>query len=327
MISIVMPVRNASKYLDECLLSIQNQSITDWELIAINDHSTDNSLEVLQSYSESDERVSVLNTNGKGIIDALSFAFSRSKGEFITRMDADDRMAEDKLELMSNELESNLNSIITTKVSYFSEGELGDGYIKYENWLNQFVDNQNHYDGIYQECVLPSPSWMMTKATLELLGGFKGLQYPEDYDLCFKAYQVKIPIIGIDKKLHFWRDYSERTSRHDPNYADNSFLNIKTEYFLKCDMKLNSPLILWGAGKKGKKIAQILIEKEVEFIWATNNLAKLKVPIYNKQLVLDEEITNITNAQVIIAIADKKASEGILKILQNSECDQIYYFC
>jgi len=327
MISIVMPVKNASKYLEACLLSIQNQSLKDWELIAINDHSTDNSFAILNEFSKSDSRIKVFNNKGQGIIDALTLAYEKSAGENLSRMDADDKMHPNKLKLLQEALNENPNAIITAKVSYFSSDELGQGYINYQNWLNQFIEKQNHYSGIYQECVLPSPCWMMNRSTLDILGGFKSLSYPEDYDLCFKAYKNEIPIIGVNEVLHYWRDYTERTSRNDPNYADNTFLEIKTKYFISCDLKPNQPLILWGAGKKGKKIARLLIERNVDFTWATNNVQKLNVPIYNQELVLDDEISDIKGAQVIIAIADRKASEGILRVLQASNVDEIYYFC
>jgi glycosyltransferase involved in cell wall biosynthesis len=327
MISIVMPVKNAFKYLEECILSIQNQSLADWELIAINDNSSDDSIHILNKFSDSDSRIKVFNNDGKGIIDALILAYSKTEGEFISRMDADDKMHPNKLQMLSDSLRENPKAIITAKVSYFSDTELGQGYLDYQNWLNQFIDQQNHYSGIYQECVLPSPCWMMTRSTLDALGGFKSLSYPEDYDLCFKAYQKNIQILGVNEILHYWRDYSERTSRNDPNYADNTFIGLKTRYFIACDNKSDQPLILWGAGKKGKKIARLLIESGTKFIWATNNPKKLNVPIYDQQLVLDEEISDIKDAQLIIAIADRKASEGILRVLQASAVDEVYYFC
>ena len=322
-----MPVKNASLYLKECLDSITNQTLDDWELIAVNDHSTDSSKTLLTDYALKDSRIRIFENTGKGIIDALSLAYSKSKGEFISRMDADDKMAERKLELMLENLLLNPESIITAKVAYFSAKELGQGYLNYEKWLNNFIDKQNHYEGIYQECVLPSPCWMMSRVTLDLLGGFKSLNYPEDYDLCFKAYQAKINIIGINQTLHHWRDYSERTSRNDPNYANNTFIEMKTSYFLRCDYRQELPLILWGAGKKGKNIAQLLLNENIDFVWATNNPKKLNAPIYGKELSLDSSISDIQNAQLIIAIADRTASEGILRVLEASKHKEVYYFC
>jgi glycosyltransferase involved in cell wall biosynthesis len=326
MISILMPVYNAAPYLKECLDSIVNQLFEDWELIAINDFSTDDSFEILSTYQNSDNRIKVFQNTTKGIIPALTLAFKNAQGDRISRMDADDIMVRDKLELMQQKLAEHPDSIVTSKVKYFCEGGIGEGYQKYENWLNSLIDTATHYSAIYQECVLPSPNWLMTSKTLNKLGGFASLNYPEDYDLCFKAYQAKIKIVGIAKVLHFWRDYQERTSRNDPNYADNRFLNLKAAYFLSCDNDLERPLILWGAGKKGKLLAQLFIDQQVDFHWATNNVQKLKAPIYGKALVNQTELIRYKNAQIIAAIAQKDALEEINKTVAMMDSASIYRF-
>ncbi|MCW9041214.1 MAG: glycosyltransferase, partial [Flavobacteriales bacterium] len=82
MISIIMPVKNTSLYLSECLNSIINQTEKNWELIAVNDHSTDNSKEILASFANQDNRIKVWDNTGNGIIDALQLAYSKSSGTF-----------------------------------------------------------------------------------------------------------------------------------------------------------------------------------------------------------------------------------------------------
>ena len=104
LISILMPVKNAGLFLDECLNSILEQSYSKWELIAVNDNSTDNSLNLLNIHAKKDKRIKVLKNKGKGIIDALRSAYKQSQGEFISRMDADDLMAVDKLKVLKNNI-------------------------------------------------------------------------------------------------------------------------------------------------------------------------------------------------------------------------------
>ena len=94
-----MPVKNAGPWLEECLQSIQKQSFVNWELIAVNDGSKDNSIEILIDFSSRDVRIQVLENPGSGIVDALSQALSKSTGTFISRMDADDVMPAEKLQL------------------------------------------------------------------------------------------------------------------------------------------------------------------------------------------------------------------------------------
>ena len=131
LISIIMPVKDAQQWLEECLASIQAQSIQNWELIAVDDHSSDNSLNILKMASEKDERIHVSINNGTGIIDALEAALSLTNGSWISRMDADDLMPPNKLELLFAALDSNEKAVSTGKVKYFGEEEITQGYQEY----------------------------------------------------------------------------------------------------------------------------------------------------------------------------------------------------
>jgi len=92
-----MPVKNTATFLKTCLNSILQQTELYWELIAIDDHSTDTTWQILQDFAKKDKRIKVLQNNGKGIIDALRLAYKNSQGQLITRMDSDDIMRPEKL--------------------------------------------------------------------------------------------------------------------------------------------------------------------------------------------------------------------------------------
>ena len=117
----------------------------------------------------------------------LKFAYSKSKGNYITRMDSDDIMVPEKLELMVNALQkSGDGHIALGQVSYFSKDGISDGYYSYEKWLNKLTRAGSNYSEIYKECVIPSPCWMVSRKDFDLCGGFNSDIYPEDYDLAFR---------------------------------------------------------------------------------------------------------------------------------------------
>ena len=236
MVSIIMPAKNAALFLKSCLDSIIGQSFQDWELLVVDDHSKDNSYNILQQYSQEDSRIKCLQNKGFGIIAALQTGYLESIGEYITRMDADDIMVVDKLKLMMASLKKATKpTVVAGKVKYISDGVLGEGFLKYQDWLNLQIDQNNQYKEIYKECVIPSPCWMTTRVNFELCGGFDSSIYPEDYDLCFRFYQNRLAIMGVDEVLHLWRDHADRASRTDKHYAENSFLSLKFKYFLLLD--------------------------------------------------------------------------------------------
>lgn len=328
MVSIVMPIKNAEKYLKDCLNSILNQDFTHWELHAVNDHSTDETLHILAHYAKKDSRINFYTNTGKGIIDALRLAYSHSTGNFITRMDADDIMPYNKLTKMRAVLLQKPNTLATGKVKYIAENQLFDGYMAYENWLNSLVDNKNHFKEIYKECVIASPCWMLSRTAFEKCGAFRSDRYPEDYDLSFRFYENKLNVEAIPEVMHIWRDHSSRASRNDANYSDHAFLDIKTHYFLKIDLDKTKKLVLWGAGKKAKKIAKLLLAQNINFVWACNNEKKIGHIIYEQQMQNIEKIFDQeTDYQSIITIANKEEQSTIKRFLAEQKNIEAFWFC
>ena len=307
-----MPVKNTAQFLKECIDSIINQTETNWELIAVNDHSTDESVQLLEAYSKLDTRIKVYTNNGNGIINALRLAYTNSNGELITRMDSDDIMTPDKLSVLKvNLLKWGIGHLGIGLVKYFSENQLGDGFKKYESWLNELTKEGKNFEGIYKECTIPSPCWMVFKIDLELCEAFQPNRYPEDYDLAFRFYLQGLKPIPCTKTLHYWRDYSTRTSRTHIHYADNTFMDIKSHYFLKHEYDKNKNLVIWGAGNKGKTMAKILIANEIDFYWICDNPKKIGKHIYHQEMLPFTALTDIENTQSIITVANLNAQNEI----------------
>ena len=326
-----MPVKNTAQFLEQCLDSILNQTYSNWELLAVDDGSRDSSLSILKSYSEKDSRVKVFTNKGKGIIEALRLAYSKSSGELITRMDSDDIMTEDKLEVLSaNLINKGKGNIAVGLVRYFSDNSLGEGFKKYESWLNDLITKGSCFDEIYKECVIPSPCWMVYRDDFEKCEALRPNRYPEDYDLTFRFYINGLKLIACNKVLHHWRDYATRTSRTDDNYADNTFIAIKADYFISQEYDKTKHLVVWGAGGKGKALAQILIKQNIDFSWICDNPKKIGKHIYDKKMLAFSELEKIENTQSIVTVANPKAQEQIKKYfdkLNQQAMKDYYFFC
>ncbi len=330
-VSICIPFKDTAHFLPECLDSILNQTYQNWEVLAVNDHSNDASLELLGSYAEKDTRIKVFNNKGEGIIPALRTAYEQSSGEFVTRMDSDDIMKPNRLALMVNALlKSGKGHVAVGQVKYFSERGISNGYERYEAWLNQLTAHGTNYSEIYKECVIPSPCWMIHRDDFEACGAFQSNRYPEDYDLTFRFHEKGFKIIPCKKVLHLWRDYDTRTSRTHEHYAQNYFLDIKLHYFLKLDYGKNRPLVVWGAGSKGKTIAQGLLEQQINFTWLCDNPKKIGKKIYGKELVHFQSLEDLESPQSIVTVANEAAQEEIKAYLiglgQQAMLDY-FFFC
>jgi glycosyltransferase involved in cell wall biosynthesis len=304
LVSIIMAVKDTEPYLPDCLDSIINQTYSNWELIAVNDHSSDRTPKILEDYAAKDTRIRVYQGRRHLLIPTLQEAYKHVRGELINRMDSDDKMPDYKIEVLVEEwLKYGKGHVIAGGTEHFvDEGEVGGGFRRYERWLNKVAKNGTHTEEIYQECVIPSHSWIMHKDDFDRVGAFDPEVYPEDYDLCFRLYKNKLKIIGIDKVLHYWRDRSDRISRTWECYEDNRYFELKLRYFYELDRDAKRQLVLWGAGNNGKFMARMLLERGEEFYWVCDNPKKIGKHVYEVLMHDYQSIPDLINPQIMIVV-------------------------
>ena len=331
LVSIIMAAKDTAPYLPDCLDSILAQTYPHWELIAINDHSSDGTPEILRAYAKKDPRINVFHSMRHKLIPTLKEGYEHVRGTLINRMDSDDRMPADKLEALVNEWHKyGKGTIIAGGTQHFvDEGVVGDGFLRYEKWLNDVAARGSHYQEIYQECVIPSHSWIIHKEDFESVGGFEPEVYPEDYDLCFRFYKAKLHVVGIDKVLHYWRDRSNRISRTWAEYKDNRYFELKLPYFYELDRDPQRPLVLWGAGKNGKDLAKLLLEREQDFVWVCDNEKKIGKEVYGIEMLHFDAIPELDDPQILVVVTsptDKKTIRGQLKEWKKRPVNDFWFF-
>lgn len=279
-----MPMRNSASYLKECIDSILHQTYKNWELIIVDDYSTDESANLVKDFTKQHSNIILLTNIECGIIPALSLAFENSKGDFVSRMDSDDKMPSQRLDLMLKKWKgsSERKTIVTGLVEYFGDN-ISDGYKSYENWLNHINSNSLQWQNIYRECVIASPNWLISRKDMLELGAFQNLTYPEDYHLVLKCYQQNFTTLVCNETTLFWREHPKRTSRNSKNYQQEAFFNLKLRHFLK-HQNQGSQILLWGTGKKARLSAEILKKNNTEFVWMDLKPQKFPQGIQNQKI-------------------------------------------
>lgn len=318
LISIIMAAKDTAPYLEACLDSILAQTYENWELIAINDHSSDATPEILEAYAKYDARIRVFHSKRRKLIPALKEAYPHARGELINRMDSDDKMPQDKLEAMLSEwLKHGKGTIVAGGTEHFvDEGQVGGGFRRYEQWLNNVARNNLHWQEIYKECVIPSHCWLIHRDDFEAVDGFEPEVYPEDYDLCFRFYRHGLKVVGMDKILHYWRDRSNRISRTWEEYEDNRYYDLKLRYFYEIDRDTKRPLVLWGAGRNGKDLAKEILKHEGDFHWVCDNVRKIGLDVYGITMQHFDEIPSLDHPQILLAVASPSDQSDIRQQLK-----------
>lgn len=140
-VSVIVPVYNTEKYLDKCIQSILNQSFTDFELLLINDGSTDRSGAICDAYALQDERVRVFHKKNGGVSSTRNMGLDEAKGEWITFVDSDDWLKPDYL--------MNLYACVNEKVDLiiaYAENVMPTGEILTKEHSNGWVSDDNFSD-------------------------------------------------------------------------------------------------------------------------------------------------------------------------------------
>ena len=116
-VSVIVPVYNTQDYLNECIDSVLNQSLADFELICIDDGSTDASLEILKDYEKKDNRIQVFSQKNSGLAASRNAGLNVAQGEYVLFLDSDDYLKSDTLEKLYNQaIENNLDLGIPQRI-------------------------------------------------------------------------------------------------------------------------------------------------------------------------------------------------------------------
>ena len=241
LVSIISPTYNHEKYLADCIESVLNQSYTSWEMIILNDGSTDRTAEIASTYRDNDSRIKLVNQENIGIFrlsETYNKAVELSKGEYLAILEGDDCWAPHKLELQVKELQNNPSSIMCWGMARCVNADKSEVYYTSPE-LNssdaQYFDNDpvgsimNIF--LYRNCI-PALTILVRKDALLRVGGFNQVfnlplvDLPTLYELALAGRFIFIPELLGD-----WRNYATQTTKTYPAVMTEGFYKM-AQYFL-----------------------------------------------------------------------------------------------
>jgi glycosyltransferase involved in cell wall biosynthesis len=261
-VSILMPVFNAETTLHECLQSIVKQTQRNFELIVVDDYSTDRSIDILQSYG--DPRIRVISNRQKGIVSALNTGLEHCRSDLVARMDADDVMYRERLEKQFDTMRDDPSiTLCATRARKFPEQKIRAGYVEYMRWQNACLSEQDIRDQIYIESPFAHPSVMFRRNRIIELGAYRDGEFPEDYELWLRLLHAGERMMKLDEVLIDWRESEHRLSRTSSRYSEQAFEKLRAEYLVKDSRLQNRDIVFWGAGRKTRRRTQYLIDQGI----------------------------------------------------------------
>ena len=150
-ISIIIPVYNVAEYLPKCLDSILTQTLSDIEIICINDGSTDNSSDILQNYSSKDKRIKIVNQSNQGISAARNAGLKIVQSEYVMFVDSDDYIAPDMAEKLYRTMETDKPDVVICSAECVNllPKDASPDVIEWQSWLQPWFDEYVKPTGIY----------------------------------------------------------------------------------------------------------------------------------------------------------------------------------
>jgi len=269
LVSIILPYRNVSNEIDHCLTSIKNQTLKDWELVAIDDGSTDDSFDLLSSASKSDSRIQIYRSPGDGIVDALNLGLKVSRSPLVARMDGDDKMMPSRLQKQCSFLKENPGvGLVSSQVTYRSVTQeiSTSGFMHYVEWSNDVLTEEEIELSQFEESPVVHPSVMFRKDVIIKKGGYHKGPFPEDYELWLRCLSMGVTFHKIQERLLEWVDSGKRASRMQPQYSRDAFQFTKALYlgsWLSRKGIVGKSLSAWGAGKVARNQATFLSQNDL----------------------------------------------------------------
>ena len=219
-LTVLMPVRNAGPYLAASLASLRRQTLEDFEVVAVDDGSSDGSGEMLDSAAAGDPRLRVVHTAARGLPAALNTALSLARGRLIARHDADDLSHRRRLELQLRRLEAEPRiTVLGTRLRLFPAAAVGAGMRRWVAWHNALLD----HDAMVRDALIDSPlahgTAVMRRTALERIGGWRERGWPEDVDLWLRLIADGARLAKLPATLYAWRRHRASATHQDPRYS------------------------------------------------------------------------------------------------------------
>lgn len=326
-ISVLLPCFNAVATLDEAIGSIIRQTLSDVEIIAVDDGSTDGTLAALRRWEGQDRRISVVTTPHRGIVEALNTAASLARADLLARMDADDVSHPERLECQVRLLESEPGvGACGSQIQYFPAEDVLGGASRYESWINGVINSAELERDLFVECPIPHPTLVIRTTVFHAVGGYADRAWPEDYDLLLRLWAAGHALAKVPRVLLQWRESAGRLSRTHPRYSEDAFRRCKASYI--GDRLAGRSPIVWGAGPVGKAFARELrANGHTIAAFVEVDPAKIGKQIAGAPVIERSELVRSSETYVLAAVGSAVARREICGFLRAAGFHDPEDFC
>lgn len=283
MISVIIPVYNAEKYLDRTVNSILNQTYHDFELILVDDGSTDNSPKICDEYALKHDEIVVLHKKNAGPSDARNAGVKIAKGTFVTFIDSDDYVSNDYLEILVYLLQKHKADISVVGIEVCYKNKATKSKVKEIEYVYSGLEALENM--LYQKTLDSSPCAMLIPIEIVKNNPFPLGKFHEDDYTTYK-YFLSAKKVAVTTKSQYFYLQREGSIMHTFGQANIDELNAADNYVYFCK-KFYPDLISAAESKKFSDYCQVLLSnKDIdkinhkEYLRICNYINEVKIRIF-----------------------------------------------
>ena len=234
LVSVLLPYRNAATTLEAAIASIATQTFSQWELLLIDNASTDESTIIAQRWAGRDPRIKYLQEQRIGIAQALNTGLAQASGKYIARMDADDVSHPTRLENQVAYLDAHPEvGVLGTRTAFASTMHESRGMQAFVDWQHKILSPHEHYVKRFVDAPLAHPSVMFRRELVRAHGGYDTSPLPEDHEMWLRWLAAGVRFSKLPEELLTWNDHARRLSRTHPNYSLDAFFATKAKWLAR----------------------------------------------------------------------------------------------
>jgi len=315
-ISVLLPVHNEEAWLGAALDSLFTQTERNFEIVAVNDGSTDGSGEILRRAAAGDARLRVIEQPRQGIVSALNRGIAEAQGRYLARMDADDLAAPNRLQLQRNFLDAHPEiGLVGGRVRFLGDRAAQAGMALFVDWTNRLLGADEIARERFVESPFVHPSVMFRRELVERHGGYRDGNFPEDYELWLRWLEQGVRMEKLDAELLQWRERPDRLTRTDPRYSVDAFFRAKAPYLARflAEKNPHHPRVtVWGAGRTTRLRLRPLFAAGVEpEAWIDIDPKKTGWTVQGAPVLAPEQLPGPESGFVLVAVGKRGARELI----------------
>jgi len=211
LVSIIMPAYNAELFIEEAIESVISQTYINWELIIVNDGSTDNTRTIVEKFLLEDNRIKLINQENKRLGAARNTGFKNATGFFVAFLDSDDLWLPSKLEIQIDFLSKNPNIdvVFSGGYTFFEDKNIKLDY--HLSTITGFYPGKDMFSRLFNENEIPVLSVVLKRSWIENIGLQDEDKYAkgsEDLDYWLRLAKADAEFYGLANKLFIYRVHS-----------------------------------------------------------------------------------------------------------------------